>query len=400
MARYPVLLALIMALIVSGAWPQLVVKMVVPGADIADVNAVGDDPGPPLNRYSSPEEIAVLPDGRLVIADDNSSGPTGDPNIGLDEVIIADISGSSPVLSVLADETDFAAAVSAAGGSQTEFTIQSLAVDSNGDVIVLTDGSSPEYAFLFNVDVATGNVEVITGLDATPPSIEGGDALAVIGTTAYIYADGYYGCPTGDSVLSIDTTLTGGTTAATVVVQDSDFQALTSGNVWGINDMDVNSDGDLVLCNSAYAGANDNIVLLDLPAGTLSILVDATDIESDLGATDVGFTSMAVDAANADRIYLYNYYGQGDGDDDMIVIDNAGGGVGDASIFITEDDIINFPHVVDEDGNAVTGLVGNTEALVVVDAETIMFSDDALDGIVEVSPPGPVTEVKAYELYR
>ncbi|MBN1478178.1 lamin tail domain-containing protein [Candidatus Sumerlaeota bacterium] len=375
--------------------------LLVPGSTIADANAVGDDAG---DRFSSPEELAVLSNGNVAFLEDNSNGPSGDPAIGVEEIIVADLSTNPPTLTVLADENDLLTAISNAGGTPpASLTLRGIDEDANGDLIVYNSGGS-EVSYLFNIDGATGAVEVITGLDAATPSIEGINALAVIGTTAYMAGTAFYGTPNGDVILSIDTTLTGGTTAATALTTQAEMDAL--GITYGVNDMAVNSDGNLVLCNSSFSSATDELLLYDITGDALSVWVDPADIIADLnaaglaGVTDMGWNALAIDTAGAsDVVYIQNDFGDGEAANGIVRLTNISGGAADAELFFSEADLTGDSSIVDEDFVDVTSLTPNVASMVVLEANVIALTDDNVDGVIKLFEP-EITPVTAYELYR
>jgi Lamin Tail Domain len=375
--------------------------LLVPGSDIADANAVGDDPG---DRFSSPEELAVLANGDIVFLEDNSNGPTGDPAIGIEEIIVADLSTDPPTLTVLADENDLLTAITNAGGTPpAELTLRGIDVDSNGDLIVYNSGGS-EVSYLFNIDGTTGAVEMITGLDAVTPSIEGINALAVIGTTAYMAGTAFYGTPDGDVILSVDTTLTGGATAATALTTQGEMDAL--GITYGVNDMAVNSDGNLVLCNSSFGSATDELLLYDITGDALSVWVDPADIIADLnaagltGVSDMGWNALAIDTAGAsDVVYIQNDFGDGEAASGIVRLQNISGAAADAELFYSETNFANDGSIVDEDLADVTAVTGNAASMVILEANVVALTDDNADGVIKLYEP-EITPVTHYELYR
>jgi hypothetical protein len=315
-----------------------------------------------------PIRLGLTKDGKLLLVD------SGDRNN--EKVVAWDITTTPPTPKVIVTEAQLKAKIDAVNGADPApqvLTIQSVDVDGDGDVIILTDGSNtatpPEYGYLFNVNPQTSAIKLLSGLDAPPglSSVEGNRSLAVSGETAYITVNDRFGAVLGDAIVRIDADgPDGGKTAAEQFTSnDQLLVAIPSGDI-DVNDIAVNpKTGNLVAINSGTATSNDDILEIDIITGVPRVLVSAADIKADLGTSDVGYSSIGADADGA--IYLSNQFGpSGDPTNRAIIaIKNPGNGAGDASLPASQAQIVGTAGLVAADNQPLTDVRYQNSGLVV-----------------------------------
>jgi hypothetical protein len=340
----------------SLAQGTLLIRMAVTGSQLAAANAT-EDP-----TRASPGRLGVTAEGKLLLSD--FSDPANN------EIFLVDVSVAPPVFTKVTDTATLKKKVDDANGpdpAPTAMTPQTLDVDSDGHVIILTDGADPEVAYLFHVDqtVTPPVVTLVSGLDrpflplSSASSIEGNRSMAVIGHTAYITLNDRFNAFNGDSIVKIDVhSPDGGKTAAMDFVSQSQLEAVVGvGQDIDLNDIAVRpAKGTLVAINSGRAQSNDDLLEIDPRTGVVSLLVAATDIEADLATTDVGYSG--IDIGTNDVIYLANAFGTSGQPPHrgIIAIANAGGGRGDATLFASQAEIIASPTVRTISGAPITSL--------------------------------------------
>ncbi|MCS6816648.1 MAG: hypothetical protein N0A16_12195 [Blastocatellia bacterium] len=344
---------LFLALIYPPVWGRqasaLVVRLAVSGDHIAEKT---------LSKGARPGRLSATPDGRLIFTDFSDAANN--------EVFIADVSVTPPIITKVTDTATLRAKVDAENGGDPApavMTLQTVEVDEDGHIIILTDGGGDELAYLFRVDPRSGEVALISGLDRPfmpiqpISSIEGNRSMAVLGTTAYILLNDRFGAFNGDSIVKIDVHAPdGGRTAASELVSQAQLEAVIGvGQDIDLNDAAVwPSRGTLVVINSGRAQATDDLLEVDPRTGKVSLLVAATDIEADLGIPDVGYSG--VDVGSDDAIYLLNTFGTSGhpATRGIIAIRNAGGGKGDATLFASEAEILANPSIRNRAGSPVS----------------------------------------------
>jgi hypothetical protein len=335
-----------------------------------------------------PGRLGVTQDGKLLLSDFSDSANN--------EVFLFD-EMATPPLAKLTDTATLKAKVDAANGADpapTAMTIQTLDVDSDGHLVILTDGADPEVAYLFHYDIQTKALTLVSGLDrpfapvSTASSIEGNRSMAVVGTIAYITLNDRFNAFNGDTIVGIDVHAPDtGKAVATELVSQSKLEAVVGvGQDIDLNDIAVRpSKGTLVAINSGRAQSNDDILEIDPKTGTVSVLVAATDIEADLKATDVGYT--AVDVGTNDVIYLANAFGTSGepATRGIIAIANPAAGKGDATLYASLAEIIASPNVRNISGAAITSLSYQNAGLA-VNPKTgeVAFAESNTSGVIGV----------------
>jgi hypothetical protein len=326
---------LVLALVSFGQEEMLQIRVLFPGTQLATVNANPDPAG------ALPGPLHATANNRLYFSDASDS-----TNTEIFEVY----SITAEVFAKVTDTQTLKAKVDQVNGSApapSVMTVQALSVDSSGHVIILTDGPAPETAYLFRVNPATKAVTVLSGLDGPAPgrsSIEGNSSMAVFDTTAYITLNDAFGAVRGDSIVQVETTSAdGGATAATELVSAAQLQTAmkAKAEVIALNDIAVRpAAGTLVAINSGSPDSSDDLIEIDPFTGRVTLLVAATDIEADIGTTDVGFS--AIEIGPNDVIVLANAFGTvGEhANRSIIAIRNAGNGGGDARPYAYEVEIL------------------------------------------------------------
>jgi hypothetical protein len=372
----------VLASTVSFAQGTLQIRLAVSGQLLAAANS---HTGPTTAR---PGRLGVTQDGKLLVSDFSDSASN--------EIFIFDETANPP-LTKLTDTATLKAKVDAANGADpapTAMTIQTLDVDSDGHLVILTDGGDPEVAYLFHYDIQMKTLTLVSGLDrpfapiSTASSIEGNRSLAMIGTMAYISLNDRFNAFNGDSIVAVDVHApdTGRATATELVSQAKLEAVVGVGQDMDLNDIAARpSKGTLVAINSGRAQSNDDILEIDPKTGVVSVLVAATDIEADLRATDVGYTG--VDVGANDVIYLANAFGTSGepATRGIIAIANPAAGKGDATLYASLAEIIASPNVRNISGAAVTSLSYQNAGLA-VNPKTgeVAFSESNTSGVIGV----------------
>lgn len=371
---------LILANVMSFGQSTTDIRLAISAAQLAAANSN------PTEGAASPGRLGMTADGKLLVVDFSDRNN--------DELFSVDITTNPPTFRRIVGEAELKAKIDAHNGANpapSVLTFQSVDVDSDGDIIVLTDGADPEKAFLFSINPETLAITLLSGLDAPPglSSIEGNRSLAVSGTTAYITLNDRFLSVLGDAIVKIDThSPDGGTTAAEEFTSNAQLEAIIGvGNDIDVNDIAVNpKTGNLIAINSGRADSNDDILEIDINTGEPRLLVRATDIEADLGTADVGYSSVGADADGT--IYLSNAFGpSGDPTDDgIIAIRNPGNGAGEASVLASEAQIIADPDIRDINGMPVTDLRYENSSLVVSGSGTVFVSESRnVRGVISIS---------------
>ncbi|MDK2973579.1 MAG: hypothetical protein PWP23_3334 [Candidatus Sumerlaeota bacterium] len=265
-------------------------------------------------------ELAIFANGDLAFVDTN---PSGDE----DTIWYVDLSGATPDITPIAAADELLEAIDLANGAvaaPTEINVQAMGVNTNGVLIVATDGASPETAAVFAIDPANSNAISVLSCDTGSGSpVEGINGFAVVGDTACVLVESTFGAAE-DAVLTLDTSTLVNTGAAPVTTLIGQADLLTATGETDANNMSLSTAAaldanTLLVVNSGSAASNDNIISVDLTTGAGSLYVAATDIEADLGATDVGFVAITTGDG---KVFLSNGYGSGTSDDGIVVLSN------------------------------------------------------------------------------
>lgn len=274
-----------------------------------------------------PEGICVAPNGTIYVVDSVTAG---------NDRIIKVVPGSPNTVSVLTTEDDIVAAIDAVNGTggYTDFSFAGQGVAADGDLI-LVNGDSGSAESVVAVDQTSGAITVIyTPIDGAASDIEGVVSGTVIGNTVYMGRFRTYGASEHD-VVAINTNDAAAPSA--VVTQLVSESAITAANGAVDNMSSLGNDGtNLIGTCSGSSGSTDNIFQITT-GGTITLHVAATDIEADLPDTDIGVAGLAGD--NAGRIWFHQAFGGATYNNGVVMVANAGSGIGDASGF-TEAGII------------------------------------------------------------
>jgi hypothetical protein len=328
------------AFLTSGVFAQgVVIDQLITGRQIATANGT---------MTASPNRIAFFPtDGKKLVFSDVVS-------TSVRRVYLADTSVDPPKIDFLIDNNALKAKVDAVNGDApppTALTIASLRVTEDGQVIIASAGGGTEAEYIFRLNPETGDLALIAGRDAAPTfsSIEGMTDIAVQGRTVYVFIEeGFAGeSKNQDSVVTVSVDAPdGGTTPAQVLVPRSTLEALQGLiNPLASRVLGFLPNGHLVLANSAAGNASQDILEIDTTSGGVSILVTAADTRMDLGVASHGPTGGGVDPDGT--IYLINEFGDTSIQNSVIVVRNAAGGAGDASLLASASTIIASPNIFD-----------------------------------------------------
>lgn len=280
------------------------------------------------------EDIAVDATGRIYVVDEAPSAN--------EHVLRFDANGTNGVK--VTDEAAIIAAVNAVVGSSpaiTAFTINSISVAQDGDII-LTNGDASGSDCMVSVNPTTFAVTVIcAGVNGTPSAIEGCTASCVIGNTAYACVNGTFGAAE-DAVLAVDTNSASAPSAtASVVVGQTALEgvatgltaggALNLGPIFGVGSL-VGPGGTLFVGDSSGSGLTDDIFAVSVPANTVSLYVDKADTLSDIaGSTDFGYGGLVASPNGA--LWGANQFGGGTGDNGVVKFTNVSGGAATTTLF-------------------------------------------------------------------
>ncbi len=372
----PIIVCVICGLVLfsAGVWAQgVIIDQVVTARQIAD--ASGSD-------RAAPDEMTLTGDGRFVITDRSSDDM-------VERVYLIDASTEPPTFTLVTDTEALKDKVDEVNGRfrgrPAELTIQALGVDEDGDIIIASDGRD-ETGYVFRVDPEEKTIVLLAGRDgpAGVTSVEGIAAMAVRGRTIYLVLEERFGAVNGDTVatVSVDAPDGGKTPAETLVSEDAFRQLLGLDDPLAFRVIGFLPNGHLVLANSAAAAASDDLLEIDVTTGAVSLLVAATDIEADLGTPDIGPNAGGIDPDGT--IYLTNAFGTGQTDDGVIVIRNAGGGQGDASLLASEAMIIGSPNIFDINGDPIGGLFILSGSGVSPARGTFVFAEGNCDCLIRL----------------
>jgi hypothetical protein len=255
------------------------------------------------------EELAVGPSGNIYVIDEDESGN--------DRVLRFNSAGGGGV--IITTEDDIVAAIELVNGANstvTDFSINGIELDSDGDVILTNgDGSGPD-SLVSVVDAASGAITVVsTEVSPTVSAIEGCTGMTVIGTTAFCGVNGAFGAAE-DSVITIDVNAAGPTAAGTTIITEAELIAANgaAAGAYNLNAFSAGASG-LIFADSGGAGTTDDVFTSDTAGTTVSVLILATTIETALGVADIGINDTAWDG-NGDLWLSNPFGGSGDAADD------------------------------------------------------------------------------------
>lgn len=330
-----------------------------------------------------PEGVCVAPNGTIYVVDSVEVG---------NDRIIKVVPGSPNTVSVLTTEDDIVAAVDAANGTGgfTDFSLAGQGVAADGDLI-LVNGDSASDEVVVAVNQTSGAITVIyTPIDGASSDIEGGVSATVIGNTVYVGRYSSYGASENDVVM-IDTNDSSAPSATvSQLVSEASISAV-NGAVDNMSSL-ANDGTNVIGAISGAGGSTDNIFQIT-PGGTISLHVAATDIEADLSDTDIGISGLAVD--NAGRIWFHQAYGGATYDDGVVLVENAGSGIGDATGFT--DAVISAQLGIGDLG------VHNGQGSVAYDRQNhrVLFTTGTYgsDNIVYAANVGVIMDVEGWQQY-
>ncbi len=294
------------ALVASGSTlPAQTWSTLIPAASFTAVTA---------QATAQPEDIAVDSTGRIFVADEVGGG---------ERIVRFNADGTNGVL--FATDANIIAAIELVNGTatQSDITIRDMAFDTDGDLIVVSDGADPELAALVSIAPGGAITVISCAVDANPSPVEGAGTVAVIGTTAYISINGAFIAIAGpDAIVSVGTNAAGPAAAVTTVSTEAQintgFGIVTAGAA-SIGPMIAYSATQLLAIDSNSGGTSDNIALVNVTTGVATSLKTRTQIQTDLSiADDLGFTGVAL--APSGDILLANSFGAAATDDSIITL--------------------------------------------------------------------------------
>lgn len=248
---------------------------------------------------------------------------------GTSRTIVA-FNANATTASVITTDQQLVNAIAAVNGASVDpaasaVRFQGIGINNDGRIICYLDGSAMAAALLAIDPLPPHAINVLStavGGQTTAP-VEGGNGFVLRGNTAYMLVDGGFSAAE-DAVIAVDTSTivnTGLAPVTTVVGQAALLAATGDTNTNNsLNDISFINATEAVVINSGATASNDNVIKVNVSNGTASLLVAATDIEADLGATDVGYSAVEVD--NNGNIYLANMFGAGATDDSIITLTN------------------------------------------------------------------------------
>lgn len=255
---------------------------------------------------------------------------------------------------LVATAVSISAAIDAIAGtspaySSTALRTQGLGFNTAGEIIVYCDDGTNAAALVAINPVTPFNIRVLSAsVNSAASPVEGGNGMFMQGDTAYLLVERTFGA-SEDALLAVDTSaaVSDGTATVTPIVGETELLAAsgqTDANYRHVAGVAL-SPTELLILNSGVIGSNDDILKVTLGApNTATTHVRATAIEAAIGATDVGFTGIALDTEG--RIYLANWFGAGATDDSVVTISS-----------VTDPDTITASF---ESETAISGDVGGT----------------------------------------
>jgi len=240
-------------------------------------------------------------------------------------------------VTLIATAVQIAAAIGTANGTTDDpialqINIQTVRFNADGNIIVYTrnsagtDAQGDQGTLLAIEPTAPYTIHVLaTAKNGGNTPVPGGMGMVMNGNTAYILNDNYYFPNLAEGIYAISTSpvVDDGSKTTTLIVDSAALQAASgdSSSALALSDGVMLDANTMILINSGVTASNDNLVKVDLSGTpTASLYVAATDIEADLGTTDVGFTAITADPSG--KVYLHNYYGNSTFDDGVVILSN------------------------------------------------------------------------------
>lgn len=352
------------------------ISIAVSGPQLATANGT---PG-----QARPGRLASYTDGRYLLVDTS--------NTANQRIYIVNPAANPATLTKVTDTVALRARVDADNGAApapTNMSVAAISADQTGMVYVATDGADPETAYLFRVNPTSGVVDLLSGLDGVPSTIEGLSNMCVFAGNAYINLVSSFGSLFGEAIVRLPTnSAPGGRTKATVFVAEPALLAAVAPTMSVAMRSLLPRPGrmTLVTANSANAAANDDFLEFDVASGAISVLVRATDIEGDLSTVDIGQSSFTFDSDGT--IYMANQFGtpaNAPPDKSIVKIANPNAGAGVATDFATQAQIIASPLVRDLSSMPVTslGFVSNA-GILALGKDDVLFSDTNSRNVIRI----------------
>ncbi len=298
---------------------------------------------------------------------------------------------SSPVVSRIATTVTLANAMTAAGGTfplDQNFDVRSLGVNSNGDVIIVFDTTTPANSYMFRVASNGSGATVIAGRAATDNRIDGHNAMAVSGRFAYVFRNSAFALAPNspaDEIVAFDTVATADpTTQGVVVVNEAALLAATGQTQANlvINSATLTSGGNIAFTDSGAASSNDNFYLLNTSTNAVSALKTKATILTDLTLTDLQSVTIAANPANGDIFVQLGNSTAPTTDGNGLIRIAAGNGT--ATRIVSEAQILADSDVAAFSNASPFSLSTNTQGIAFGNSNKVYISEEDLEKILSV----------------
>ncbi len=297
------------------------------------------------NVKVSPSGQITFTTARFDTGGNTASGGTYDQIVLLDMASL----GGTPAAERVITTADIESAIQA-GTAATSYSvarIDSYDYLANGDIVAIVIDTSTFDEAIVSIDPGTGTATPIS-VSSLESSADGAVEITGVGNVAYVSMEADFSAPPADVIREIDfgaSPATDGTQVLADVITVADIETQT-----GVSGIDAGSgfevrigpfttDGtDLIVgtSNRSISAAPDSLVRVTGLGGApaASLIAAAADIETDLGSTDIGYDSLALDSDG--NLYFFNEGGDGAADEGIVRID---GTTGDATLFVPEADL-------------------------------------------------------------
>jgi hypothetical protein len=259
----------------------------------------------------------------------NSSGTIYCVDLDGTDRILRITPGSPNVVEVMADNDDIIAAAELVNGttSMTAFNPRGIAVDSDGDIIVVgfTNVNNGD-TIVSLTDTVPATITVLqTSVDGADSGIPGSSSLTVVGTTAYVGLDDSFGV--ADDLVTLDTNASGPSATVTTLVTQATLEALPGQVASEVAFNSLSNDGSDVFGTLSDAAESTQDVARITSAGVVTIVASGADITAALQlldgtVTDNGSGAIAVDGEG--DIWVSNSFGDGIFEDGILQITSSG----------------------------------------------------------------------------